>query len=151
MLDNFACTQAATFTGGSHYASASAKIATFYTPESATFYTPFNSNRVELSAAEKTALRRSKNSQTTAEKALAERAEMRSFLRYQYYVEHGLGDECVSPIKEEWIRNALSLLSTNINQVDEARVEELVRDMLVEMNTDYKQRQEEHSQLRAEK
>ena len=42
-------------------------------------------------------------------------------------------------MKEEWIRNGLALLNTNISSISESRVEQLIGNMLIEMKLDYHQ------------
>lgn len=151
VLDAFARTQAATYSDERYYQSVSAKIASFYTPEASQFtitnagqlvytdFMPFRPDRTEKSPQEKAHELRVRMLSVKDENPLEKRAETRSLMRYQYYVENLISGDATSPIKEEWIRNSLSLLSTNISSyVDDSRVEELVREMLVEMRDDYK-------------
>ena len=164
VLDSFARTQAATYTTEQFYNSASAKIASFYTPEAAAYAivvptgklvchppsVPFVIDRLELSDEEKRAMQRERlkkqklaltsgtdSAAASSTDALDERAISKSLLRYQYYIDEHMSDACLAPIKEEWIRNGLALLNTHIGSLDESAVEALVRSNLLEIKADY--------------
>ena len=150
VLDGFARTQASTYSDESFYHSASAKVACFYTPEACAWhidtesgkfiysgFSPFIADRLEQNDEQKKIARRRLERRTTAEITLEDRATAKSLMRYEYYIEYGIEDSVLAPIKEEWIRNGLALLSTNISSITEERVEELVREMLLELKIDY--------------
>jgi len=151
VLDSFQRTQAATYSSETYYASVSAKIACFYTPEAcqytidpktgtlvSTKFLPFAMDRYVKSDLEKTHERRAKAKRSDAEKSMEERGTTKSLLCYQHYMEQGIEDSNLASIKEEWIRNALGLLCTNISLLSEETFEEIIRSMLSEMNNDYK-------------
>jgi dynein heavy chain len=152
VLDSFARTQAATYSGERFHHSISAKIGGFYTPEAGVWnidmrrggliangFAAFRVDRKELTEGERLeGLALKRLCWASKKNYLDQRAEDQSTLLYEYYVENQISDKSVAPIKEMWIKNALWLLSTDISRVDERRVEELVREMLEEMKYDYK-------------
>ena len=87
-----------------------------------TGFAPFAPDRMEISKEEKTRLRRARDKCTQEERALEERAVTKASLRYQYYVEQGVSDEVLAPIKEEWIRNSLSLLRFGQRETERHRL-----------------------------
>ena len=74
---------------------------------------------------------------TDEEKKLKLKVE-KSLDRFDHYVREGFRPEMVSPINEEWIKNALSLLTSDVPLLADEFVEREVRAMLHSIRHDYR-------------
>ena len=153
ILDGFARTQAAPYTATKGFQSISAKIASFLTPEACLWIidthigkiqragsVPFIANRdektVDCLAAERymTELGLEEEPLNHHEQLATEHSNN----RFQMFVKTGFSNATIAPIKVRWIRRALRKLNTQVPDISEEVIENMVRGMLEEMENQYK-------------
>lgn len=111
-LDAFARTQAATYDDDGVYQSVCAKVGNFYTPQAASVTINLKTGKVVCSGPmpfealepEPASSSSSGRPPSPGEDHMQKLAVEKSKTRYQYYIESGIADDIIAPIKPEWIQ-----------------------------------------------
>ena len=143
LLDGYSRTQAAAFSphAGGHV-SASSKIAAHYTLQAVDWQIDSNTQRLVRLSAQRPRAEQPQLQQSTpwlpADGPLSARAADKSSALYEYYLSH-LDDGVVAAFKPVWLKQATSLLSTDISLLSPPALDAAMSALLSEIQADYVQ------------